>query len=200
MSTALKRISIEEYLQRERQAEIKSEYFDGEIFAMAGGSLNHSLIAANFIGETRQFLKNGPCQIFTSDLRVKVDATGLYTYPDATVVCGQLEFDDEKRDTLVNPTVLVEVLSESTEKYDRGRKSHHYRQIPSLSVLVLISQEDLHVEWQTRGAGDSWLLQERSGLEQSIDLEPLGISIPMAEIYRGVTLPMPPADVDPQNA
>lgn len=181
-------MTIAEYLQRERKAEIKSEFYDGEIFAMAGGSPTHSLIAANIAGEARQLLKDGSCQVFNSDLRIKVDPTGLYTYPDATIVCGDLQFDDDQRDTLLNPTVLVEVLSESTERYDRGRKSQHYRQIPSLKILVLISQEAFHVEWYTRRDDSNWLLQERIGWDESLNLEPLGIQIPLSEIYRGVDL------------
>ena len=193
MSTALKRLSIAEYLERERHAEFKSEYFDGEIFAMAGGSLNHSLIAANLIREIGLALKDRQCIVATGDLRVKVDATGLYTYPDATIVCGDLEFDDEKRDTVLNPTVLVEVLSESTEKYDRGRKSQHYRRIPSLKALVLVSHEDFHVEWYTRES-DSWLLNERTGLDQELDIQSLGIRISLAEIYRDVAITPAPTE------
>jgi Uma2 family endonuclease len=193
MSTALKRLSIAEYLERERHAEFKSEYFDGEVFAMAVGSLNHSLIAANLIREIGSALKDRQCIFATSDLRVKVDATGLYTYPDATIVCGDLEFDDEKRDTVLNPTVLVEVLSESTEKYDRGRKSQHYRRIPSLKAMVSVSQEDFHVEWYTRES-DSWLLNERTGLDQELDIQSLGIRISLAEIYRNVVITPAPTD------
>ncbi|MFN7875374.1 MAG: Uma2 family endonuclease [Pirellula sp.] len=188
MSTALKRITIAEYLQHERSADFKSEYYDGEIFAMAGGSPNHSLIAANVSGEARQLLKGGTCQVFNSDLRIKVCSSDLYTYPDATIVCGELQFDDELRDTLLNPTVLFEVLSESTERYDRGRKSQHYRQIPSLKALVLVSQEEFRVEWYTRREDNIWLLQERTSLDQYLNLEPLGIQIPLTEIYRGVVL------------
>ena len=104
---------------------------------MGGGSANHSLIAANFVGEARNSLKGRPCAVFNSDLRVQVQSTGLYTYPDATIVCGELLFDDDHRDTLLNPTLIVEVLSDSTEKYDRGKKSNHYRQIASLKELIL---------------------------------------------------------------
>jgi Uma2 family endonuclease len=131
VSTALKRITPQEYLIRERQASIKSEFYRGEIFAMGGGSANHSVIAANFVGEARNSLKGRPCAVFTSDLRVQVQSTGLYTYPDATIVCGELLFDDDHRDTLLNPTVIVEVLSDSTENTIAERslttiaRSHH---------------------------------------------------------------------------
>lgn len=192
MSTALKRISELEYLHRERAADFKSEFFDGEMFAMVGGTPTHSLIAANFVGEARQALKGRPCKVFTSDLRVRVDATGLYTYPDATIVCGELQFADDQRDTLTNPTVIVEVLSESTEKYDRGRKANHYRQLASLQELVLIAQDRPHVERYTRQPSGDWLFHEDRDLAAQFELPTLGISIQngfsiaLAEIYRNV--------------
>lgn len=122
---------------RERQSPIKSEYFQGEVFATSGGSANHSLISMYFGREAGNALKDRACAVYNSDLRVKAFATGLYTYPDATIVCGEQEFDDEHRDNLIKPTVIVEVLPESTEKYDRGKKSNHDRQIESLRELVL---------------------------------------------------------------
>ena len=187
MSTVLKQVTPAEYLARERAASVKSEYFKGEMFATAGGSPNHSLIAANFIGETRQSLKDRPCEVFSSDMRIKVEATSLYTYPDATIVCGDLEFDDEVGDTVVNPTVIVEVLSESTEKYDRGRKSNHYRQIASLKELILISQDQHGVEIFARQDSGGWLLHETRALDELLELKSLGVSIAMSEIYRNVT-------------
>ena len=192
MSTALKRISEQEYLLRERAADFKSEFFDGEMFAMVGGTPTHSLIAANFIREAGNALRGRPCKVFTSDLRVRVDATGLYTYPDATIVCGELQFADDQRDTLTNPTVIVEVLSESTEKYDRGRKANHYRQIESLQELVLISQDRPHIERFTRQSSGDWLFHEDRGLTAKFELPAVGIlaqtglAIALAEIYRNV--------------
>ena len=186
MSTALKRITPQEYLIRERQASIKSEFYQGEIFAMGGGSANHSLIAANFVGEARNSLKGRPCAVFNSDLRVQVQSTGLYTYPDATIVCGELLFDDDHRDTLLNPTLIVEVLSDSTEKYDRGKKSNHYRQIASLKELILIAQDRSHVERFTRQANGDWLFHEQKELTADFELKSLGISIAISELYRGV--------------
>lgn len=186
MSTALNRITPQEYLIRERQASIKSEFYQGEIFAMGGGSANHSLIAANFVGEARNSLKGRPCAVFNSDLRVQVRSTGLYTYPDATIVCGELLFDDDHRDTLLNPTVIVEVLSDSTEKYDRGKKSNHYRQIASLKELILIAQDRSHVERFTRQPNGDWLFHEQKELTADFELKSLGISIAISELYRGV--------------
>jgi Uma2 family endonuclease len=186
VSTALKRITPQEYLIRERQASTKSEFYQGEVFAMGGGSANHSLIAANFVGEVRNALKDKPCAVFNSDLRVQVQSTGLYTYPDATIVCGDLEFDDDHRDTLLNPTVIVEVLSDSTEKYDRGKKSNHYRQITSLKELILIAQDRPHVERFTRQPNGDWLFHEQKDPEADFELKSLGISVAISELYRGV--------------
>jgi Uma2 family endonuclease len=126
-------ISPEEYLALERKAEYKSEYLDGEIFAMTGASRKHNLISANVLGELRQQLKGNPCEAYASDMRVKVSATGLYTYPDVVVVCREPEFEDDYIDTLLNPTLLVEILSQSTERYDRIAKSSYYKTLGSLA-------------------------------------------------------------------
>ena len=187
MSTALKRVTPQEYLIRERQASFKSEFYQGEIFAMGGGSANHSLIAANFVREAGNALKDKPCAVFNSDLRVQVQSTGLYTYPDATIVCGELEFDDDQRDTVINPTVIVEVLSDSTEKYDRGRKSKHYRQIASLKELILISQDRPNIERFTRQPNGEWLFHEQKDLSENFELKSLGITVAISELYRNVT-------------
>ena len=139
-------LTPEEYLARERRAETKSEYLRGEVFAMAGASRAHNLIASNAAGELRQQLRDRPCEVYPSDMRVKVSPSGLYTYPDVTVVCGEPQFEDAEVDTLLNPKVLVEVLSPSTADYDRGGKFTHYRRLPSLQEYVLISQDRPLVE------------------------------------------------------
>ncbi|MBI2950427.1 MAG: Uma2 family endonuclease, partial [Verrucomicrobia bacterium] len=133
------RLSEAEYLEIERQAEFKSEFYDGEMFAMAGGSPQHSLVSVNTVAELRDKLKSR-CVVFNAGLRVKVEATGLLTYPDASVVCGPQRFFEE--DTLLNPGLIVEVLSDSTEAYDRGKKFEHYRQIASLREYLLVSQTE----------------------------------------------------------
>ena len=194
MSTALKRKTVADYLALERSSEFKHEFFDGEIFAMGGGSPSHSLIATNFVGEMRQSLKGKPCVVYNSDLRVKVSSTGLYTYPDATIVCGEMQFDDDQRDTVTNPTVIVEVLSDSTEKYDRGRKSHQYRQIPSLNELILISQNEAHVERFVRQLEGQWLLIEERDLGGSFNLSSMNVTIAMSELYRNVKFEPLPRD------
>ena len=186
MSAVLKSMTLGEYLARERRAEFKSEYFRREVFAMAGGSANHSLIAANFIREAGNGLKEKPCVVYSSDLRIKVSATGLYTYPDASIVCGGPQFDDEVRDTVLNPTMIVEVLSDSTEKYDRGRKSSQYRRLDSLTELVLISQNEPCVERYVRQDRGGWLLMEEKNLAGSVHFDSIAFAIPMSEIYRNV--------------
>lgn len=192
MSTVPKtQLTSAEYLALERKAAFKSEFFQGEMYAMAGGSPEHSLIAANFIREAGNELKRSDCLVFTSDLRVKIAATGLYTYPDATILCGERQFDDEQKDTVLNPTVLVEVLTESTERYDRGTKSRHYRKIDSLRELLLISQDSPSIEHYVRNPAGDWGFRETDSLEQSIRLDSIGVTIPVAEIYRGVVFPPP---------
>ncbi|MFM8479433.1 MAG: Uma2 family endonuclease [Planctomycetaceae bacterium] len=186
MSTAPKGLSIAQYLDLELRTGQRHEYFLGEVFAMVGGSPRHSLIATNFSAEARQRLIPGPCVAYNSDLRIKVSSNGLYTYPDATIICGELQLDSDIPDTVVNPTVLAEVLSDSTEHYDRGRKAMWYRSIPSLNALVLISQDRPHVECFTRQTTGGLLLTEATELTDTLVLKPLGISIPLAEIYRNV--------------
>ena len=192
MSSAAKtKLTVAEYLAFERSSESKHEFFDGELFAMTGGTPAHSLIATNFASEARAALKERPCVVFNSDLRVKVNATGLYTYPDVTIVCGEQKFDDEQRDTLINPTIVVEVLSKSTASYDRGPKSKHFRKIDSLQALILIEQDSPAVEVYRRQSDGNWILTDATELTDSIAIEAIGISIPLAEIYRNVTFPEP---------
>ena len=180
--------SPEEYLAIERAAECKSEYFAGEIFAMAGASRRHNLIATNVASELRQQLKGQPCEVYPSDMRIKVTATGLYTYPDVTVVCAQAQFEDDREDTLLNPTVLVEVLSKSTEAFDRGDKFAHYRRIESLAGYVLIAQDKQHIEWYTRQPDGQWLLSEAGGLNDSVRLNSIGCELQMSEVYEKVEI------------
>jgi Uma2 family endonuclease len=192
-SVPTRRISPQEYLATERLADFRSEYLRGEVFAMAGASYEHTLVKDNTAGEARGQLKSGPCRVLTSDMRVKVDATGLYTYPDIAIVCDEPQFEDEVFDTLLNPRVLVEVLSDSTEKYDRGAKFGHYRQIPSLQEFVLIAQDRPLVERFVRQADGSWLLTVFEGLSQTFAFASVPARIPLTDIYSGVTLPPSPS-------
>jgi Uma2 family endonuclease len=152
-------LSPQEYLAFERAAGQRHEYADGEVFAMAGGTMRHSLLAANVIGELRSALRAQPCRVFTSDMRLKIPTNDRYTYADAGVVCGRSAFEDEVEDTLLNPTVIVEVLSDSSELYDRGDKFAQYRTIASLKDYVLVSQKQPLIEHFARQPDNSWLLR-----------------------------------------
>lgn len=179
--------SPEQYLAMERQAETRHEYFKGQIFAMTGASLRHNLIAGNILATLHAQLKDRPCQIYPSDMRLKVEAMGLYTYPDVVVVCGDpVLADNEFKDTLLNPIVLVEVLSKSTAGYDRGEKFEHYRQIPSLAEYLLVAQEKHHVERSARQPDNQWLLSETSDLQDSIQLSSISCRLNLIDIYSKV--------------
>ena len=182
------RLNPDDYLTIERSAEFKSEYFDGEIFAMAGASRAHNSIVLNTGSEIRQHLKNRSCKAYVNDMRVKVSPTGLYTYPDVVVVCGKEQFEDTHLDTLLNPTLIIEVLSDSTEAYDRGRKFEHYRHLDSLVEYVLIAQHRPHVESFRRQSDQHWLLAECSGLDGTLRLESIDCDLALAEIYAKVEL------------
>lgn len=183
MPHAIPKVSAEEYLRRERASEARSEYWSGEIFAMAGGSARHSLITVNVIAALHRLLKGGTCVPYDSNLRVDVAPTGLYTYPDATVVCGPPEFTDTAKDMITNPRVIIEVLSDSTEAYDRGTKFEHYRGVSSLVEYVLISQKIPLVEIFSREQEGRWRLTPVSGIHGSARLDSIGTDIAMAEIY-----------------
>src|SRR6266404_879373 len=177
------RLSEVEYLRLERKAETRSEYFGGEVFAMAGGTRSHSLIATNLLRELSSRLKTTDCVAYNSDLRLKVEATGLLTYPDISVVCGDQRFLDEQEDTLLNPSVVIEVLSDSTEAYDRGKKFEHYRQIPSCCEYLLVSQKEPRIEQFTRQPDGQWTLKEAAGLSAEIKLSSLGITLKLREVF-----------------
>ncbi|HSI61466.1 MAG TPA: Uma2 family endonuclease, partial [Candidatus Saccharimonadia bacterium] len=186
-------VTPQEYYARERLADHKSEYYQGEIFAMAGTTTRHSIIGTNLLGELYGRLKGGHSRPHNSDQRIKVAATGLRAYPDASVFCSKMEYDpeDEQRETAVNPTVLFEVLSESTEAYDRGAKSEQYRRIASLQAYVLINQGTAHVEHFERKDDGMWLLTEASGLDATLQLPALSIKLPLGDLYAGAELDAP---------
>lgn len=187
-SQAQQQYTPEEYLARERQAEYKSEYYAGDIFAMAGASRWHNLIVANVIRELSLQLKGRPCTTYPSDMRVKISPTGLYTYPDVTVVCGEAQFEDTQQDTLVNPTLIVEVLSESTEAYDRGGKFAHYRKLDSLLEYVLIAQTKPHIEHYVRQPDNRWLLAEADSVHDTMHLPSIDCQLALAEVYDKVDI------------
>ncbi len=177
------RFSFAEYLDLEEMSSVKHEFLDGVVYAMAGGSPNHSAIAANVIRLLGNALLPRPCRVYTSDLRVRVAETGLGTYPDAAVICQQIDIDpeDRKHQTALNPTVLVEVLSPSTESYDRGEKLAHYKRIPSLREVLLVAHDDRRVDlWRRTETG--WTqIAFRDG--ESVRLESLECELPVTEIY-----------------
>ena len=184
MSTVPQRyITPEEYLQRERMAEFRSEYFRGEMYAKAGASANHNLIVGNCIQTLGQQLKKKPCRVYPSDLKLRIEATGLYTYPDLSVVCGEPRLESDAGDVLLNPVVLVEVLSDSTEAYDRGKKFEHCRTIPSLMHSILIAQDRHSIDCFTRSDDGSWNLTSCQGLEGNIMLDAIDSELVPAEVY-----------------
>ncbi len=190
MSTALKKVyTAQEYLERERLAEYKSEFFGGEIFAMAGASREHNLIKGNVDGELFQRLKGSPCRTRSSDQRVLVPATGLYTYPDVIILCGKGEYDTADRDTLTNPTAIIEVLSPSTEKYDLGAKFRNYQRIESLIEYILVYQDEAVVERFVRQADGSWGLVSFVGLDATLAFHSVPVRILLSDVYRDVVLP-----------
>jgi Uma2 family endonuclease len=158
---------------------------------MAGGSRRHARLAANLLRDLGNQLRGGRCEIYTSDMRVWVGATGLYTYPDVTVVCGQPQLADEHGDTLLNPTFIAEVLSPTTEGYDRGRKFEHYRTIPSLSEYLLVAQDRIHVDLYTRQPDGRWILSEAGRLEDSLELRSIECRLSLADLYEKVDLSSP---------
>ncbi|KYF60090.1 hypothetical protein BE08_37895 [Sorangium cellulosum] len=176
------KLSPEEYLALERSSELKHEYADGEVFAMSGGTREHSLIAANVVGELRSALRARPCEAHASDLRIKNVTANRYVHPDASVVCGQPLFEDEHRDTLLNPTAVFEVLSESSERYDRGNKFALYRGIPSITDYVLLSQLRVEIEHFCRQPNGTWLLRVLGPGEQ-LQLASIGCELAVDELY-----------------
>jgi Uma2 family endonuclease len=181
-------ISEEAYLEAERSSSIKHEYFRGRIYAMTGAKESHNLITANTLASLHGQLRQKPCRVYPSDMRIKVQRTGLNTYPDVVVICGQPQFTDEVRDTIVNPTVIVEVLSSSTERYDRGMKFQNYRAIDTLQDYVLISQDHHHIECYTRQESGLWLLQEVDGIEEKIHIQSIECTLLLEAVYEKVEL------------
>ena len=182
------RLAPEDYLEIERRATHKSEYFDGEVFAMSGGAEQHNLITVNVSSSLHSQLRATACAVYSSDQRVKVTATGLYTYSDITVVCGDAVFDDKQQDTLLNPTVIVEVVSKSTGGYDRNEKFAHYRRIESLAEYLLIAQARHHVEHYVRQPSGDWLLSETDSLQANVFLPSIRCTIALADVYEKVEI------------
>lgn len=181
-----------EYLAFERQSDVKHEYFRGELFAMSGASRQHVRISINVTTLLDNQLKGRRCELFNGDMRVKVSPTGLYTYPDASVVCGRPRFEDKEVDVLLNPTVIVEILSKSTEAYDRGEKFAQYRTLDTLLDYLLVSQDRPLVERFTRQPDGVWLFTESAGLDAVMPIESIQCQLPLAEVYDRVEFDQTP--------
>lgn len=198
MSIAENRLPTgEEYLAWEREADCKSEYLRGEIYAMAGATIEHNTIASNLTREIGNSLKGRPCRVLASEMKVQIDAADAYFYPDLSGLCGEVVLHDEKRDTYRNPQFIIEILSESTESYDRVKKFLNYQMLPSLKEYVLVSQKMAVVE-VFRKEGDRWIYQLLTGNDARLTLESVECAVSLGEIYRNVELPseMPvPSDV-----
>ena len=180
-------VTPEEYLAFERKATTKHEYLNGQIVAMSGASFAHNFITVNIATSLNIQLMEGECRVATSDMRVKVTQIDSYFYPDVVVVCGEPRAEDDTFDTLLNPTLIVEVLSPSTEGYDRGEKFEHYQQIASLKDYILISQDEVHVEYYYRQENE-WLQTEFRGLEDVLSLLSIGCELRLSDIYRRVEI------------
>ena len=184
MSAVLTQTSYttEDYLALERSASYKSEFYDGQIYAMTGASRMHNLISGNIYRELSLQLKKRPCEAYINDMRVKAAEARSYYYPDIAVVCGTPQFEDAHVDTLLNPTLLIEVLSPSTEAYDRGGKFAHYRKIATLREYLLVVQDQPGIERYER-QGDVWILTEAEGLEASVPLKSIDCVLSLREVY-----------------
>jgi Uma2 family endonuclease len=183
------RLTVAEYLAFERASEIRHEFYAGEIFAMSGASAAHNSICWNLGGTLYPQLKGSGCRGFVTDMRVAIDSTSHFTYPDLVVVCGEPRFlDASQPDSLLNPSLVVEVLSASTEDYDRGRKFVHYRTLPSLQGYLLIAQDRVHAELFLRQPGERWLFSESSDPDARIELPVAGASFRLGDLYEGIAL------------
>ena len=179
--------TAQEYLAMEEVAEYKSEFYGGEIFALAGGTADHSLIGGNLVHTLNGLLDRSPCRVFTSDMRLHIQGSGLYTYPDVMVICSKVQFVERRTDTVINPLLIVEVLSESTRDYDRGVKFDLYKQIPSLQEYVLIESERARVECYRRTADDRWTIEAFDGLDAVSLFESISCEVPLRRIYHKVS-------------
>jgi Uma2 family endonuclease len=182
VSRPMRKFTEAEYLALERASETKSEYVDGYIYAMGGAAKEHIRITVNIGSELQRQFKGRPCHVYTQDLRVRISEGSMYAYPDVVAVCGPEEFADDEFDVLLNPTLIVEVLSPSTESYDRGLKAARYRQRPSLQEYLLVSQDRVSVERYGRD-GERWTLTEVTSLEDSIELPSVGCTLALRDIY-----------------
>jgi Uma2 family endonuclease len=180
-------LTVAEYLARERVGDTKHEFFAGQVYALAGGSEQHNLIAGNVLASLHAQVRKRSCTVYPSDMRLKIPRTNLYTYADVSVVCGQAQFEDAQRDILLNPSVIIEVLSPSTENYDRGKKFQNYRTLDSAREYLLIAQDTHHIEHYIRQPDNQWLLSEADTLDATIELPTISCTLALADVYEKVT-------------
>ena len=176
----------EQYLEMDRSAERRSEYVSGEIIAMAGASREHNLIVTNLVRDISVTLRRSPCETYSNDMRVKGHDTKAYFFPDIVVGCAPLEFEDNSVDILLNPVVIMEVLSPTTELGDKTWKFTHYRRLPTLKDYVMLSQYQPFIEHYTRQANGQWVLTDLQGLDAVLSLPSIGCELPLSEIYERV--------------
>lgn len=179
-------LTPEEYLAFERESDVKHEYVAGEVFAMVGAKEDHNLIVSNVLSWLRPQLRGRGCRIYPSDMRVKVAPLGIYMYPDVVVICGTPQFEDDSRDTLLNPTLLIEVLSPSTAQYDRGLKFRRYQLLPSFAEYLLIAQDRATVEHRLRRPDGSWDTAITTDLDGTLTLPTIACNLPLSAIYEDV--------------
>ncbi|MBV5309202.1 Uma2 family endonuclease [Chromatium okenii] len=179
-------LTAQEYLDWERQQEMRHEFINGEIYAMTGASRSHNLICSNLVAALHSQLRGKSCEVYVNDMRVKVSITGMYTYPDVVIACDKPAFEDQQIDTLLNPLLIIEVLSHSAEGYDRGAKFLHYRNLPSLQDYLLVSQHEIRIEHYTRQADHCWLLTEYQQSDERIEFDALGCSVLVQDVYERV--------------
>ena len=180
-------LTEEEYLAIERRAGFRSEFHRGEMFAMAGASRRHNRIVTNLVTSLDNQLRERPCNVYSNDMRVKIPDTGLFTYPDLVVTCGEETFADDEQDTLLNPLVIFEILSDSTEAYDRGKKFEHYQSIGSLATYVLVAQDARRVEQYVRQEdGRAWIYTETHGANAAVEIEVIACGLKLEDVYAKV--------------
>lgn len=187
-SIVTRRVTPEEYLELERAAEFRHEYRDGEIVAMSGASRWHVRIVSNLVAELGTQFRETACNVYPIDLRVSADASRLFTYPDVIITCGEEKFLDKHFETLLNPVVLIEVLSPSTKSYDRGEKFRRYRTLESLREYLLVAQDEMHIEHWTRQSDGNWTKTEFRNPDEIIKLVSVGAELRVTEVYRKVEL------------
>ncbi|PQJ95326.1 Uma2 family endonuclease [Chromatium okenii] len=179
-------LTAQEYLDWERQQEMRHEFINGEIYAMTGASRSHNLICSNLVAALHSQLRGKSCEVYVNDMRVKVSITGMYTYPDVVIACDKPAFEDQQIDTLLNPLLIIEVLSHSAEGYDRGAKFLHYRNLPSLQDYLLVSKHEIRIEHYTRQVDHCWLLTEYQQSDERIAFDALGCSVLVQDVYERV--------------